>query len=85
MPRLESEPSMSVDSLEELFAIAQAMEQEAVAGYQELARRMHRENRPGLAAVFERLVAEETMHLGNVSQWSRRLTGKEPDPSAMRM
>lgn len=84
MPHLESEPSATVASLEELFAVARAMEEEAIAGYRDLARRMHRENRPGLAAVFEQLVAEETMHLDNVSQWSWKLTGKNPDISALR-
>lgn len=84
MPRLESEPSASVASLEELFAVARAMEEEAIAGYRSLARRMHRENRPELAAVFEQLVAEETMHLDTVSQWSWQLTGKDPDVSALR-
>ena len=84
MSRLDAEPFIKIDSLEELFAVAAAMEREAIEGYSELARRMHREDRPGLAEVFERLVAEETMHLGNVEHWSRRLTGSEPDLSALR-
>lgn len=84
MPLFKTEPFATVESMEELFAIASAMEQEAIAGYSELARRMRRENRPGLAEVFDRLVAEESMHLGNVSHWSRQVTGREPDPSAIR-
>ena len=83
MSRLEAEPFIAIRSLEELFAVAAAMEREAIDGYSELARRMHRENRPALAEVFEQLVAEETLHLGNVGHWSRRMTGKEPDPSAL--
>lgn len=84
MPLLDAEPFTAITSLDELFAVAAAMEREAIDGYCELARRMHRENRPKLAEVFERLVAEETMHLGNVGHWSKRLTGKEPDASALK-
>lgn len=84
MSRLQSEPFVMIGSLEELFAVAAAMEQEAIDGYVELAQRMHRENQPALAKVFEQLVAEETMHLENVGHWSQRLIGKEPDLSALR-
>ena len=84
MPLLGNEPSGTVETMEELFAIAAAMEQEAIAGYASLADRMRREGRPDLAAVFEKLVEEESGHLGNVGYWSQRTTGKEPDPSAVR-
>lgn len=84
MSRLQSEPFVMIESLEELFAVAAAMEQEAIDGYVELAQRMHRENQPALAEVFEQLVAEETMHLENVGHWSQRLIGKGPDLSALR-
>jgi rubrerythrin len=84
MVLLKAEPPAAVASMEELLAIAYAMEQEAVAGYTELARRMRRENRPELAASFERLAAEETQHLRNVTEWSERSSGGPPRPSAMR-
>ncbi|MCO5158126.1 MAG: ferritin family protein [Aquamicrobium sp.] len=84
MSRLGTEPFIRIGSLEELFAVAAAMEREAIEGYSELAGRMHREDRPALAEVFERLVAEETMHLGNVEHWSHRMTGKGPDLSPLR-
>ena len=83
MSRLEAEPFIAIRSLEELFAVAAAMEREAIDGYSELARRMYREDKPALAEVFEQLVAEETLHLGNVDHWSKRMTGKEPDLSAL--
>ena len=83
MSRLEAEPFVNIRTMEELFAVAAAMESEAIAGYSELARRMHREEKPALAEVFERLVAEETAHLGNVEHWSQRMTGKGPDLSAL--
>ena len=81
MSRLGTEPFVRIESLEELFAVAAAMEREAIDGYAELAARMHREDMPALAEVFERLVAEETMHLGNVEHWSQRMTGRLPDLS----
>jgi rubrerythrin len=84
MSRLATEPFIRIGSLEELFAVAAAMEREAIAGYSELARRMDEEGRPELAEVFERLVAEETSHLDNVGIWSQRMTGREPDLSALR-
>jgi rubrerythrin len=62
------EPWM-VASMSELLALAHAMEQEAVAGYVALAERMRNQDRPDLAAVFDRLTAEEEGHLGNVDRW----------------
>ena len=59
----------AVETMDELLALARAMEQEAIAGYVALADRMRHENRPDLAAVFERLVAEEEGHLGAVDRW----------------
>ena len=84
MSLLKSEPIEPVESMDELLAIAQAMEQEAVAAYSDLAERMRREGRPELGDVFDRLVAEETAHLGNVAHWSQALHGKLPDPARMR-
>lgn len=84
MPLLGNEPSGTVETMEELFAIAAAMEQEAIAGYTSLAGRMRKEGRHDLASVFEKAVEEESGHLGNVAYWSQRATGKAPDPSAVR-
>lgn len=68
MPETTQEP-WQVKSMPELIALARAMEQDAVAGYMALAARMLAENRPDLAAVFDRLVAEEECHLENVDRW----------------
>ena len=84
MSRLGTEPFIRIETLEELFAVAAAMEREAIEGYSELARRMDEEERPELAEVFERLAAEESAHLDNVVGWSQRMTGKEPDLSVLR-
>lgn len=59
----------AVESMDELLALARAMEQEAITGYVALAERMRHEDRPDLAAVFEALTKEEEGHLGNVDRW----------------
>lgn len=59
----------AVGSMDELLALARAMEQEAITGYVALAERMRLEKRPDLAAVFEALTAEEQGHLANVDRW----------------
>jgi rubrerythrin len=84
MSLLKAEPFAAVTSMDELLAIAYAMEQEAIAGYSELAVRMRRENEPELVAVFERLIGEESRHLGNVVRWSETVAGKQPDLSNIR-
>ncbi len=78
MSLLKAEPFAAVESMDELLAIAYAMEQEAINGYSELADRMRREGRLDLAALFDRLIAEETQHLGNVSRWSLTTSGRPP-------
>lgn len=84
MSLLKSEPFTAVKSMDELLAIAYLMEQEAVAGYSDLAARMRREGRSDMVAVFERLVSEENQHLGNVVHWSERISGGQPDPARLK-
>lgn len=84
MVRLQVEPSAAVTTMEELLALAFAMEQEAIAGYAELSRRMRQENRPELVAAFERLVAGESERLHHVTEWSERISGRPPRISDLR-
>lgn len=63
-------------SLDQLLAIARAMEREAIEGYQALSRRMSAMGRPDLTAVFNALVLEETGHLSKVDEW-RHASGRE--------
>lgn len=84
MPLLKVEPQSVVKSLEELFAIAYAMEEEAAQRYAEIAERMRAEGQPSLAAVFERLSADEKGHLDSVVDWSKREKGRAPDPAQLR-
>lgn len=84
MSLLKTEPSIPLKSLEELFALAQAMEHEAAERYAEIAGRMRQEGNPALAAVFEGLSADEKGHLDQVVHWSEQVKGKAPDPSLIR-
>ncbi|MBD2749667.1 ferritin family protein [Microvirga sp. BT688] len=84
MSLLKSEPAGSVRSLDELFAIAAAMESEAAIRYAEIGERMRREGDPALASVFERLSADEMGHLDRVVHWSTRTQGRNPDPASIR-
>jgi rubrerythrin len=84
MSLLKTEPPASVKSLEELFAIASAMEQEAATRYAAIAARMHREGDPALAEVFEQLATDEQGHLDSVVLWSEKTKGQAPDPALIR-
>ncbi|MCB8820564.1 ferritin family protein [Microvirga rosea] len=84
MSLLRAEPPGPVKSLQELFAIASAMEQEAAVRYAEIANRMRRDGQPSLADVFERLSVDERGHLDNVIEWSQKTKGEFPDPARIR-
>jgi rubrerythrin len=84
MSLLKSEPSAPVRTLDELFAIAHAMENEAAARYAEIAERMRAEGNPDLAGVFEKLSVDEKGHLDGVMRWSESQRGRAPDPSLIR-
>lgn len=84
MSLLKAEPQGAVKSLDELFAIAAAMEHEAATRYAEIAVRMRLEGNPSLAEVFERLSADEQGHLDSVAAWSQSAKGEDPDPSRIR-
>jgi rubrerythrin len=81
---LKTTPPDAVRSLDELFAIAEAMEHEAATRYTQLAERMRTEGQPQIAEVFERLAADEQGHEASVSNWWARHSGKAPDPAAIR-
>ncbi len=84
MTGLKKEPPESVRSLEELFAIAAAMEDEAATRYAELAVTLRSDANPELADVFERLSRDERGHLDSVVDWSVRKSGMAPDPARIR-
>jgi rubrerythrin len=81
---LKAEPAGHLHSLDELFALANAMEQEAATKYAELAEEMKRQNRSDLSAVFAELAAAEREHVDSVIRWSQSQRGKAPDPALVR-
>lgn len=78
---LKMAPPRPVRSLEELFAIAHAMEHETAARYAELATCAKADGIPELAELFERLADEEHRHEDRILQWSQQRSGKAPDPA----
>ncbi|MEY9184824.1 rubrerythrin [Bradyrhizobium sp. USDA 326] len=81
---LVAEPAGVLESLDELFALAHAMEQEAANKYDSLAEEMRGQGKDDLAEVFTRLAAAEREHVDSVSQWSQSRRGKRPDPAMVR-
>jgi rubrerythrin len=81
---LGAEPTGTLHSLDELFALASAMEQEAATRYAELADEMQRQNKPDLSAVFTQLAAAEREHVDSVTRWSQSRLGRVPNPALVR-
>ncbi|MBR0847934.1 ferritin family protein [Bradyrhizobium diazoefficiens] len=81
---VKTEPAGTLGSLDELFALANAMEQEAADKYAELAGDMQRQGRPELATVFADLAAAEREHVDGVTRLSQLWAGKVPDPALVR-
>jgi rubrerythrin len=76
--RLISEPSTPIRSMDELLAVAMAMEKESVDRYADLAARMRAAGRDDLAAVFDRLVEDENNHIDMVIAWSQQALHHAP-------
>ena len=81
---LSAEPAGVLESLDELFALAHAMEQEAANKYEALAQDMRGQGQDDLADVFTRLAAAEREHVESVAQWSQSRRGRSPDPALVR-
>ncbi|TQF28919.1 ferritin family protein [Bradyrhizobium sp. UNPA324] len=81
---LIAEPVGVLESLDELFALAHAMEQEAAKKYDSLAEEMRGQGKDDLAEVFTRLAAAEREHVDSVTQWSQSRRGKVPDSAMVR-
>jgi rubrerythrin len=81
---LRAEPAGKLHSLDELFALANAMEQEAATRYEGFADEMRLQNKTDLAAVFTQLAAAEREHVDSVARWSRSRLGRAPDPALVR-
>ena len=84
MSLLKTTPAAAVRSLDEMFAIAHAMEHEAATRYAAFAQQARREGVPEMGDLFERLAQEERAHETSVAQWSQQRSGKAPDPANIR-
>ena len=82
MTRLASDPGRPAAGLDDLMAIAAAMEAEAVRLYRALADTMDDQGAAEVAAVFRRLVVMEEAHVAEVGACSRSLIGAPPPSSA---
>jgi rubrerythrin len=80
VPNLETEPPGTLADLDELFAMADAMERRAAEAYAAFAAMMRDQDRQDLAAVFESIAEEERGHVRGVAEWSAAQTGHPPDP-----
>jgi rubrerythrin len=84
MSLLKAEPAGAVQSMAELFALADAMEREAARRYTELARDMREQGNDAVAVVLEALAREEQGHVASVARWAEHSRGAPPDPAAVR-
>lgn len=72
MTSLKKEPAGQIRTLDEFFALAHAIETDAVARYTEVARQLRQQGAAHLADVFERLAEVERGHVREVTSWASR-------------
>ncbi len=83
MPSLRTEPAGRVDTLDELFALAYAIEASAASRYDEAAKLLDARGASHLADIFARLAALERGHMDEVRAWAA--SHGQRDPSAARL
>jgi rubrerythrin len=74
----------TIRSMDELFALAHAMEIEAVQQYARIAQLMRQQGSDAVADVFEHIMSEERGHAEAVTTWARSVSGTGPDETALR-
>lgn len=83
MTSLKEEPRGKVQSLDEFFAIAHAIESDAVARYTETAKLLRDRGEQTLAAVFDRLAETERAHVEQVEHWAEHRLATPFDMTAL--
>jgi rubrerythrin len=73
--------NVRVESIDDLLAVAEALEHEAAARYRELAARMTQQGDEQLAAQFDVLAKMEDRHAVQIGDRSEVLRGRRPDPN----
>jgi rubrerythrin len=83
MADLKAEPPGPVRSLSELFALAHAMESDAVARYTLAAELLKQQGNDDLSAVFARLAEVERGHVDQVNAWAGHIGAASPAKTAL--
>jgi rubrerythrin len=83
MTSLKAEPPGPVRSLDEFFAVAHAMESDAVARYCDTARLLRQQGADALANVFEGLAQTERGHVEQVNAWAEHRDAAPPARTAL--
>lgn len=83
MTSLKEEPRGVVQSLDEFFAIAHAIESDAVARYTETAKLLRDRGEQTLAAVFDRLAETERAHVEQIEHWAEHRLATPFDMTAV--
>lgn len=83
MNALKAEPPGPVRSLNEFFALAHAIEGDAVARYCEAAGLLRQQGAEALAAIFERLAATERSHVDQVNAWAKHSEAATPTSATL--
>lgn len=84
MSLLKEPPKGTIQSLDELFAMAQALEREAATHYAAFAAQARVEGLTELAQLFERLAEEERRHEAFVLDWAQKEKGRRPSAADLR-
>jgi rubrerythrin len=83
MADLKAEPPGPVRSLSEFFALAHAMESDAVARYTQAAELLKQQGNDDLSDVFARLAEVERGHVDQVNAWAGHIPAKASLPWAL--
>jgi rubrerythrin len=83
MSLLKAEPAGVVESLDEFFALAHAIETDALARYTETAKQLRQQGAAALAAVFDQLADAERGHVGQVTAWAGHRGADHPANSRL--
>jgi rubrerythrin len=83
MTPLKAEPPGPVRSLDEFFAVAHAMESDAVARYCDTAQLLRQQGADALARVFETLAQTERSHVEQVDAWAAHRNVPTPTTAAL--
>ena len=81
MSELAVLPPAALKSVDEMLAVAHAMEREAAARYATLADCMRRVDQSEIADLFAGLAAEERGHVDSVERLAERMLHRTPDPA----